>query len=543
MKDLVLPAMAADEQRRWLALYVLCVGMLMIVLDATIVNVALPTIQEDLGFSQNDLAWVVNGYLIAFGGLLLLSGRIGDLIGQRRIFLIGLGVFTGASLLCALAQSQGVLIGARFVQGVGGALTSAVILGMIVTMFPEPGEQAKAIGAYTFVAVAGGSIGLLLGGVLTETINWHWIFFVNIPIGVATALAAIRLVPDRKGIGLTAGADLPGAVLLTGGLMLFVYTILGVAEEGWGSSQTLLLGAISIGLLVAFVARQARVANPLMPLRLFRSRQVSGANLVQALMVVGMFGMFFLGALYMQRILGYDALQVGLAYLPLTIVMGTMSFRFTGQLNLKYGPEATLVPAMIFIVAGLLWLARTPIEANYVLDLLPSMILIGLGAGLGFPSLMTLAMSGVSESDSGLASGLVNTSVQVGGAIGLAVLATFATKRTEGLLADGEPVAEALNSGYHLAYVIGAGLVLVAIAIAFTALRARIPELAPEPVPEPVVEPVPAGVGEPAPAVVAATAERPAFTVRPLPPSAANPCEEAGIRVTIGCGGCTATST
>jgi MFS family permease len=258
--------------------------------------------------------------------------------------------------------------------------------------------------------------------------------------------------------------------------------------------------------------------------------------------VVGMFAMFFLGALYMQRILGYDALQVGLAYLPLTIVMGTMSFRFTGQLNLKYGPEATLVPAMIFIVAGLLWLARTPIDANYVLDLLPSMILIGLGAGLGFPSLMTLAMSGVSESDSGLASGLVNTSVQVGGAIGLAVLATFATERTEGLLADGEPAAEALNSGYHLAYLIGAGLVLVAIAIAFTTLRARIPELAPEPVPEPVFESVPAAVGEPAPAVVAATAERPAFTVRPLPASAANPCEEAGIRVTIGCGGCTATS-
>ena len=538
MKDLVLPAMAADERRRWLALYVLCVGMLMIVLDATIVNVALPTIQDDLDFSQNDLAWVVNAYLIAFGGLLLLSGRIGDLIGQRRIFLIGLGVFTAASLLCALAQSQGVLIGARFVQGVGGALTSAVILGMIVTMFPERREQAKAIGAYTFVAVAGGSIGLLLGGVLTEAINWHWIFFVNIPIGVATASAAVRLVPDREGIGLTAGADVPGALLLTGGLMLFVYTILGVTEEGWGSGQTLLLGAISIVLLIAFVARQARVANPLMPLRLFRSRQVWGANLVQALLVVGMFAMFFLGALYMQRILGYDALQVGLAYLPLTIVMGTMSFRFTGQLNLKYGPEATLIPAMIFIVAGLLWLARTPIDASYVLDLLPSMILIGLGAGLGFPSLMTLAMSGVSESDSGLASGLVNTSVQVGGAIGLAILATFATERTEGLLADGEPAAEALNSGYHLAYLIGAGLVLVAIAIAFTALRARIPELAAEPVPEPVVEPVPAGVGEPAPAIVAATAERPAFTARSLPASVANPCEEAGMGVTIGCGGC-----
>jgi EmrB/QacA subfamily drug resistance transporter len=537
IKDPVRPAIVADERRRWLALYVLCVGMLMIVLDATIVNVALPTIQEDLGFSQNDLAWVVNAYLIAFGGLLLLSGRIGDLIGQRRIFLIGLGVFTGASLLCALAQSQGVLIGARFVQGVGGALTSAVILGMIVTMFPEPREQARAIGAYTFVAVAGGSIGLLLGGVLTETINWHWIFFVNIPIGVATALAAIRLVPDREGIGLTAGADIPGAVLLTGGLMLFVYTILGVAEEGWGSGQTLLLGAISIGLLIAFVARQARVANPLMPLRLFRSRQVSGANLVQALMVVGMFAMFFLGALYMQRILGYDALQVGLAYLPLTIVMGTMSFRYTAQLNLKYGPEGTLTPALIFVAAGLLWLARTPIDANYVIDLLPSMILIGLGAGLGFPSLMTLAMSGVTQSDSGLASGLVNTSLQVGGAIGLAILATFATQRTEGLLSDGEPAAEALNSGYHLAYLIGAGLVLVAIAVAVTTLRARIPGLAPEPVPEPVAELAPAGGGEPAPVVVPATDERRAFTVRPLPASVANPCEEAGVRVTIGCGG------
>jgi EmrB/QacA subfamily drug resistance transporter len=515
--------------------------MLMIVLDATIVNVALPTIQDDLGFSQNDLAWVVNAYLIAFGGLLLLSGRIGDLIGQRRIFLIGLGVFTTASLLCALAQSQSVLIGARFVQGVGGALTSAVILGMIVTMFPEPRDQAKAIGVYTFVAVAGGSIGLLLGGVLTQTINWHWIFFVNVPIGVVTALAAVRLVPEREGLGLSAGADIPGAVLLTGGLMLGVYTILGVAEEGWGSSQTLIGGAIAVALLIAFVERQARVENPLVPLRLFRSREVSGANLVQALMVVGMFGMFFLGALYMQQILGYDALQVGLAYLPLTVVMGTMSFRFTGQLNLKYGPQATLVPAMVFIVAGLLWLARTPVDAIYVVDLLPAMILIGLGAGLGFPSLMTLAMSGATERDAGLASGLVNTSVQVGGAIGLAILATFATERTESRVADGEPVAEALNSGYHLAYLIGAGLVLVAIAVAFTALRARVPELAPEPVPEPVPAPVPAGVGEPA-TVAAATAERPAFTVRPLPASVANPCEEAGVGVTIGCGGAAGTA-
>ncbi len=525
---------AAAERRHWLALYVLCVGMLMIVLDATIVNVALPSIQEDLGFSQNDLAWVVNAYLIAFGGLLLLSGRIGDLIGQRRVFLVGLGVFIGASLLCALSQSQGLLIGARFVQGVGGALTSAVILGMIVTMFPEPREQAKAIGVYTFVAVAGGSVGLLLGGVLTETINWHWIFFVNVPIGIATALLAIRLIPDREGLGLAAGADLPGAALLTGGLMLGVYTILGVAQEGWGSTQTLALGAVAIGLLGAFVARQARAANPLMPLRLFRSRNVSGANVVQALLVVGMFGMFFLGALYMQQILGYDPLQVGLAYLPMTVVMGTMSFRFTGQLNLRFGPQATLVPAMGFVLAGLLLLARTPVHATYVRDLLPPMILIGLGAGLGFPSLMTLAMSGATESDSGLASGLVNTSVQVGGAIGLAVLATLATERTGNLVADGEPAAAALNSGFHLAYLTGAGLVLVAIAVAVSFLRARVPEGAPEPEPVPEVpaEPVPGAVTEP---------EAPSLRVQPPPAYAETQvagCQETGMRVVIGCGGC-----
>jgi EmrB/QacA subfamily drug resistance transporter len=529
--------MAVEEQRRWMALDVLCVGMLMIVLDATIVNVALPTIQEDLGFSQNDLAWVVNAYLIAFGGLLLLSGRIGDLIGQRRIFLIGLAVFTGASLLCALAQSQGLLIGARFVQGVGGALTSAVILGMIVTMFPEPREQAKAIGVYTFVAVAGGSIGLLAGGVLTETINWHWIFFVNVPIGLGTALFAIRLVPDREGIGLTAGADIPGAVLLTGGLMLGVYTILGVAEEGWASTQTLALGAVSIALLVAFVVRQARAANPLMPLRLFRSRNVAGANLVQALLVVGMFGMFFLGALYMQRILGYDALQVGLAYLPLTVVMGTMSFRFTGQFNLRFGPQATLVPAMAFIVVGLLLLSRTPVDANYAIDLLPAMILIGLGAGLGFPSLMTLAMSGATESDSGLASGLVNTSVQVGGAVGLAVLATLATERTDGLLADGESAASALNSGYHLAYLIGAGLVLVAISVAVSVLRGRVPEAPAEVVSEARPEPIPIAAGE--------AVEAPPIRARPLPAYANAPgagCEETGLGIVIGCGGCAGTA-
>jgi EmrB/QacA subfamily drug resistance transporter len=463
----------ATDRRRWMALYVLCAGVLMIVIDATIVNVALPSIQEDLGFSQSNLAWVVNAYLIAFGGLLLLAGRIGDLIGQRRIFLIGLAVFTVASLLCAVAQTQAMLIGARFVQGVGGALASAVILGMIVTMFPEPREQAKAIGVYGFVASAGGSIGLLAGGALTEAISWHWIFFVNVPIGIATALLALRLVRAREGIGLGAGADVPGAGLLTGGLMLGVYTILEVNERGWGSTQTLALGAVAVALIAAFVARQARIADPLMPLRLFRSRAVAGANLIQALLVMGLFGMFFLGALYMQKILGYDPLQVGLAFLPATIVMGAMSLRASAPLIMRFGPRSTLIASLAGIAAGLLLFARTPVDGAFAVDIAPAMILIGLGAGLGFPSLMGLAMSGATPQDSGLASGLVNTSVQVGGAIGLAVLATLAAEHTDGLLADGQPAATALNAGFHLAYLIGAGLVAVAAVVALTVLRPR----------------------------------------------------------------------
>ena len=463
------------DRKRWLALYVLCAGVLMIVLDATIVNVALPSIQDDLGFSQSSLAWVVNAYLIAFGGLLLLAGRLGDLLGQRRIFLIGLAVFTIASVLCATAQTQGMLIAARFVQGVGGALSSAVVLGMIVTMFPEPREQAKAIGVYGFVASAGGSIGLLAGGVLTEAINWHWIFFINVPVGIATAYFARRLVAPREGLGFGAGADLPGAVILTAGLMLGVYTILEVGEQGWGSARTLLLGAVASLLVAGFVVRQARIENPLVPLRLFSSRNVVGANVVIALVVAGMFSMFFLGALYMQRVLGYDPLAVGLAFLPSTLVMGTMSLRFSERLNMRYGPKATLIPAMVSITAGLLLFARTPVDGDFLTDIVPPMVLFGLGAGVAFPSLMTLAMSGATPSDAGLASGLINATVQVGGAIGLAVLATLATERTDGLRADGESVASALNGGYHLAYLIGAILVAVAIVVAFSVLRSPTP--------------------------------------------------------------------
>ncbi len=460
------------DRSRWMALYVLCLGMLMIVLDATIVNVALPTIQKDLGFAQASLAWVVNAYLIAFGGLLLLAGRLGDLISRRGMFLAGLGVFVAASVLCGLAQSQEMLVGARFVQGIGGAMASSVILGMIVTMFPEPGEQAKAIGVFGFVASGGASLGLLAGGVITESISWHWIFFVNIPIGIGTAILARRLLAKDRGIGFGQGADVLGAALITSALMLLVYTIVKPAAElGWGSGRTLAFGAGALALLAAFIAREATARNPLIPLRIFRSRNVSGANAIQALVVAGMFGMFFMGSLYMQRVLGYDPLQIGLAFLPTTVIMGTLSIRYTERLIMRFGAKTTLLPGLVLVMAGLLLFTQAPVHGDYVQHILPVVVLLGAGVGSSFPALMTLSMSGAGPKDAGLASGLVNTTLQVGGALGLAVLATLATTKTNNLRGSGDSAAAALVGGYHLAFVIGAVLVLVAVAIAVTVLE------------------------------------------------------------------------
>jgi EmrB/QacA subfamily drug resistance transporter len=460
------------DRNRWIALYVLCAGMLMIVLDITVVNVALPSIKSDLGFSQSSLAWVVNAYLITFGGLLLLAGRLGDIIGRRTIFLAGLAVFVAASLLCGASQSEGMLIGARLLQGIGGAMTSAVILGMIVTMFPEPREQAKAVGVYAFVASAGGSIGLLLGGVLTQTINWHWIFFVNAPIGVATAVLATRLLDRDEGIGFGQGADVSGATLITASLMLGVYTIVEpAADYGWGAGQTLALGAVSTALLVAFIAREATARNPLIPLRIFRSRNVTGANIVQVLTVAGMFGMFFMGSLYLQLVQGYDALQIGFAFLPVCVVMGTLSARYAEPLIMRFGARRLLFPGLALVTAGLVLFTRAPVDGNYWRDVFPVMILLGTGIGVCFPALMTIAMSGATQSDAGLASGLVNTSAQVGGALGLAVLATLSTSRSDALIDQGHSTASALTSGYHLAFWIAAGLVVAAIAVAATILQ------------------------------------------------------------------------
>ena len=463
---------APADRNRWIALIVLCVGMLMIVLDQTIVNVALPSIKEDLGFSQSSLAWVVNAYLITFGGLLLLAGRLGDLVGRKSVFMAGLALFIVASALCGFAQTQEMLVGARFLQGVGGAVTSAVILGMIVTMFPEPRERAKAIGVYSFVAAAGASLGLLLGGVLTQAINWHWIFFVNIPIGLLTAFAASRLVDRDEGLGFADGTDALGAVLITGALMLGVYTIVEPASDlGWTAGQTLALGATSLTLLAAFIAREATARTPLIPLRIFRSRNVSGANAVEALFVAGMFGMFFLGSLYMEQVLGYSALEIGLAFLPVALAIGVLSLGFSERLNMRFGAKPTLLVGQVLILGGLVLFAIAPVHATYLTDLLPLMLLLGVGAGLSFPSLMTLAMSSATQEDSGLASGLVNTSLQVGGALGLAVLATLSSTRTESLLASGSSPDVALTDGFQLAFWIGAGLVAAAIAITAVVVR------------------------------------------------------------------------
>jgi len=461
-----------NNKSRWLSLIVLCTGFLLIVVDMTIVNVALPSIQRDLGFSQSGLAWVINAYLIAFGGLLLLAGRLGDLFGRKRVYLAGLAIFVGASLLCGLSFSQPMLIAARFVQGIGGAVSSAVILAMIVTLFPKPDEQAKAFGVFSFVASAGAAIGLLAGGLITQAVSWHWIFFVNLPIGIATAIAAARLLDSDRGIGIGKGADALGAFLVTAALMLGVYTIVESSDYGLGSAHTLGFGAASLALLGAFAARQAFGRNPILPLRMFASRKLSAANVVQALMSSAFLGFFFLGSLDLERVLGYGPMAIGLAFLPVAIVMGLFSLRLSAQLINRFGPLAILVAGQLVIAVALAMLGLGPTNAGYATYLLVPLALLGLGGGLSFPSLTIIAMSETSPSDAGLASGLLNTSGQVGGALGLAVLATLAGARTLNLVESGSSSAAALAGGYHLAWLVGAATVVITLAIAVPMLRA-----------------------------------------------------------------------
>ncbi|MFF3214716.1 MFS transporter [Streptomyces sp. NPDC002886] len=464
------PAAPRGLRSRWTALGVLSTGVLMTVLDGSIVTVAMPAIQKDLGFTPAGLSWVVNAYLIAFGSLLLLAGRLGDLIGRKRMFLAGTGIFTGASLLAGFAVSPEVLIAARFLQGLGSAVAAAVSLGILITLFTEPRERAKAIAVFSFTGAAGASLGQVLGGVLTDALDWHWIFFINLPIGLAALALALPALPTDRGLGLRAGADVIGALLVTAGLMLGIFTVVEAERYGWLSAHTLGLGTLSIALLAGFTARQARTRTPLVPLRIFRSRTVVGANLVQMLMVAALFSFQVLVALYLQNVLGYGAAETGLAMLPAAVVIGGVSLFASAPLNARFGERAVLLAGLGLLVAALGLLTRLPVHADYVTDLLPVMLLAA-GFGLALPALTALGMSGADAQDAGLASGLFNTTQQIGMALGVAVLSTLAAARTDSLLGTGADRAAALTSGYHLAFGIGAGLMLTALVVAATLLR------------------------------------------------------------------------
>ena len=461
----------AASRRRWAALVVLCVGQLMIVLDVTVVNVALPTIQRELHFSQASLAWVVNAYLLTFGGLLLLAGRLGDLVGRKRIFVAGIAAFSVASLLCGLADTEALLITARFVQGAAAAFMAAMILGIVVTMFPDPRERGTAMGVYAFVASSGGSIGLLVGGVLTEALNWHWIFFINIPIGVAALLFALTLIDDTPGLGFRHGVDVGGAVLAVAAPTVAVWTIVKASEWGWGSPKTIGFGAVAIALIGAFLLLEARIRYPLMPLSTFRSRTRAVANGTRALFAVGLFGAFFMGALYLQRVLGYSAIDVGLSFLPLNLTIGVFSLGITARVMARIGAKRTLIPGLVLAAVALVLFSRMPVHGSYVANVLPGMLVFGFGAGLSFAPGVALAMAEAGPSDSGVASGLANVTLQLGAALGLAVLASVSELRTSHLLGGGASTASALTAGYHIAFLIGAGCVTVGVLLASFLLR------------------------------------------------------------------------
>ncbi len=460
-----------DARRRWLALIVLCLGDLMIVLDTTIVNVALPSIRQDLGFSETSLAWVVNGYLLTFGGFLLLGGRLGDLFGQRRLFLIGIALFTAASLACGLATSQAFLVAARAVQGLGGAVVAVVALSLVVTLFTEPGERAKAMGVIGFVAAGGGSIGVLLGGVLTDVLDWHWIFLVNLPVGIGVFALCLVLLPGGRDTTAAGRLDVGGSVTVTAALLLAVYAIVNGNQAGWASGRTIGLLAGAAALLALFLGIEARARTPLVPLGLFRLRNLATANVVGVLWAGAMFAWFFLSALYLQLVLGYSPLEVGLSFLPGNVIMAVFSLGLSAKLVMRFGFRAPLATGLLLSAVGLALFARAPVDGTFVVDVLPSMILLGCGAGMAFNPLLLAALSDVRQSDAGLASGVVNTSFMMGGALGLAVLASLAASRSDNLLAAGDGSLAALTGGYHAAFLVGAFFALAAAALGAVLLR------------------------------------------------------------------------
>ena len=470
-----------NDRRRWMALVVVCLAQLMIVLDTTIVNVALPAIQHDLHFSQGNLTWVVNAFLVTFGSFLLLAGRLGDLLGRKRVFLAGLVLFTAASILCGAAPSQGFLIAARFVQGIGAAMQASVILAIIVTEFPQPADRARAMSAYVFTAVAGGSLGLLAGGALTEALSWHWIFFVNLPIGLAAMAFGRILIPDDRGIGLGHGVDWLGSALVTISLMTAVYAIVQATGHGWGSSQVLGFGALAAVLMAAFLILESRIENPIMPLRILRLHGLVASSAVRGFLVTGMYSTFFLGTLYLEHVRHYSALQTGLAFLPWTVTVGILAATgATARLVERFGQMRVLVPGMLSVIAGLLLLETTGLHTGFFPTVFFAFFAIGLGIGNAFMPLLQIAMADVPPQDAGLGSGITNVSQQVAGALGLAVLGTIATNHSKDLLAQHHTVADSLIGGYHLAFAIGVVAVIAAITTAVTLLRTPMSEEAEE---------------------------------------------------------------
>ncbi len=462
---------STTDRRRWLALAIVCMAQLMIVLDTTIVNVALPAIQHDLHFTQGNLTWVINAFLVTFGSFLLLAGRLGDLIGRRSVFLAGVLIFTFASALCGIAPNQGILIGARFLQGVGAAAQGSVILAIIVTEFPQPSERARAMGAYVFTAVAGGSLGLLAGGVLTEALSWHWIFFVNLPIGAATFALGQRLIPRDKGLGLDNGVDWLGSVLVTTSLGIAVYAIVSATSHGWGSAQVLGFGAVAVALMAAFLAVESRIENPIMPLRILRLRGLIGASAVRGFLVTGMYSTFFLGTLYMEHVLHYGALQTGLAFLPWTLTVAALSLGIAARLVARFGPRRVLVFGMLVVMGGLTTFHSVGPHTSFFPTIFVACFLIGLGIGSAFMPLLTIAMADVPPADAGLGSGITNVSQQVAGALGLALLSTIATNHTKGLLATHHSLVTSLLAGYHVAFLVGVGAVGIGLLVALVVLR------------------------------------------------------------------------
>src|SRR3954466_12171183 len=465
------PTMTTQQDRRWWALIVLCMGNLMIVLDTTIVNVALPSIRTDLWFTESSLAWVVNAYLLTFGGCLLLGGRLGDIYGHRKLFLAGLVLFTASSVACGLSTAQTELIAARAVQGVGGAIVAAVALSLVMTLFVEPGERARAMGVIGFVAAGGGSIGVLLGGVLTDALDWHWIFLVNLPVGIAVFIACLNLVPADRSEQRTGRLDVAGAVTVTSALMVAVYAIVNGNRVGWVTGQTLGLLAVAAGLLVLFLVIESRVEAPLVPLRLFRLRNLATANVIGVLSAAAMFAWFFLSALYLQLVLGYSPLDVGLAFIPGNLIMGAFSLGLSAKLVMRFGLRKPLSLGLLLASGGLLLFARAPVDGSFVVDVLPGMVLLSIGAGMAFNPLLLAAMGDVSEEEAGLASGVVNTAFMMGGALGLAVLASLAASRTDSLLASGDDQLTPLVGGYHAAFLAGAVFAVAASAVGGLVLR------------------------------------------------------------------------